>query len=468
MFANPSRACRRSAHSLRAAQPEGASIACPCAVAAVVAVLALAGGCMRDAIDREAQLAPSSCASCHPEAYAEWAASTHAAASDDPVFRALQGYGQRTTDGALGGQCVGCHAPAALATGATTDGTNLADVPRHLQGVGCWACHTIDAVTALHNGGLVRADDGVMRGGIAGAVDTPAHGSRRTALLAGDRIESSDACGACHDVRVGDAAIEATYAEWAGSVFGPTGALPVSCATCHMFGRDGQAAALPGMPVRRIHDHGFPGIDQALIAWPGTEAQAAGIARDLAPALSARLCVAPAAGGVAVEVTLDNVQVGHAFPSGVTHSRRVWVEVHATTGGQTVFASGRFAPGEVVSAAADPSLWRFATTFRDATGAAVELPWQAVTVESDLLPPAVTTDPLDPRYYHARERTYAIAGAPDQVDFDLHIEPIGLDVLDFLIDAGELDPAVRAAMPRRTIPSLHRTWRRSDGYGCVP
>jgi hypothetical protein len=437
---------------------------------ALLTLLALAAttGCLRDSVDREALLDSASCASCHPAAYAEWAGSAHAFSSDDPVFRALLRHGQRTTGGALGSLCVGCHAPTALAEGATSDGTNLADLPRRLQGGGCWSCHAVDDVTTLHNGGLVRADDGVMRAGIADAVDTPAHGSRRSALLAGDRVESSDTCGGCHDVVVGDAAIEATYAEWKGSVFGPAAARPVSCATCHMFGRDGKAAELPGLPVRRLHDHGFPGIDRALVPWPGIDVQDAALARDLAPALSARLCVVPAAGGAEVQVTLDNVQVGHAFPSGVTHSRRVWLEVEAVAGEQTLLTSGHFADGEPVSAAADRLLWLFSSTFRGADGAPVEFAWQAVTVESELLPPAVTTDPLDPRFYHARSRSYPVTGVPDRVDLRLHVEPIGLDQLDALIESGDLDPAVRAAMRRRTVPSLDRTWRRAGGFGCVP
>ncbi|HVV83939.1 MAG TPA: multiheme c-type cytochrome [Kofleriaceae bacterium] len=427
-----------------------------------------AASCARDSIDREALLDPGTCASCHPAQHAEWAGSMHAASADDPIFRALLRYGQRTTGGALGSLCVGCHAPAALAAGATTDGTDLDQVPARLRGVGCWACHSIDAVTALHNGGVERADDGVERGGIADPVDTPAHLSARTRLLAGDRVESSDACGACHDVHVGDVAIEASYAEWAGSTFGPTGAVPVSCATCHMFGRDGVAAALPDLPTRRLHDHGFAAIDQALLPWPGADVQAAAIARDLAPALSSKLCVVPAAGGVEVQVTLDNVQVGHAFPSGVTHSRRVWVEVEATAGEETLFASGRFAPGEPVSAAADPSLWLLGSTFLGADGQVVAFPWQAAAVDSELLPPSVTTDPLDPRFYHQRTHSYRVSGVPDDVTIAVHVEPVGLDQLDALIASGDLDPAVRERMPRRTLVSLARAWHHADGYGCVP
>ena len=174
-----------------------------------------------------------------------------------------------------------------------------------------------------------------------------------------------------------------------------------------------------------------------------------------------------AGGGVAAEVTLENVQAGHAFPSGVTHSRRVWVELVASAGDQVLFASGRFAPGEVVSAARDPSLWLLSSRFIGADGGTVEVPWEVAAIDSELLPPAVTVDPLDPRYYHAKARTYEVLGAPDRVELAVHVEPIGLDQLDALIAAGELDPAVRAAMPRLTLPTLTRRWDRAQGYGCV-
>lgn len=440
------------------------------AMTVMMAMTALTlAACNRDALDREAMMDPASCASCHPRHYEEWAGSMHAYASDDPVLVALVRYGQRTTGGALGSLCIGCHAPAALATGATTDGTNLDELPRAQRGVGCWACHSIDGVTALHNGGLSRADDGVMRGGLADAVDTPAHASARSPLLAGDRVESSDACGACHDVQVGAVAIEASYAEWASSIFGPGGAVPVSCATCHMFGRTGPAAALAGMPDRRLHDHGFPGIDQALVPWPGRAAQDVGIARDLASALSAKLCVVPGPGGAEVQVTLDNLQVGHAFPSGVTHARRVWVEVVATADdGAVLLASGRFAPGEVVSPASDPRLWLMSSTLRGAGGEKVDHPWQAKAIEHQHLVPSVTADPQDPRFYHAQLRTYPVTGVPDRVTIAVHVESIGLEVIDLLVDSGDLDPAVRARVPRRDIPSLARTWQRASGFGCAP
>lgn len=435
--------------------------ACAVAVGAVAA-------CDNATLDREALLDPASCISCHPDHYAQWSGSMHAYASDDPVFLALNRLGQRATMGALGSLCIGCHAPTALANGATTDGTNLGDVPRYLRGVSCVACHTIDDVTALHNGGLHHADDGVMRGGIGAPVGTPAHGSIRSPLFDTASVESSKPCGACHDVVVGTAAVESTYAEWAGSVFGPDGKVPVSCPGCHMFGSDGPATSLPGAPLRRLHDHSFPGIDQTLTPWPGKDAQAAAIARDLASALLPKLCVVPSATGVEVQVSLDNIQAGHAFPSGVTHARRVWVEVVATAAGVPTYASGVFAPGAPVSRADDPDLWLLSSVLRDAAGGEVTHAWEVATVESSLLPPAVTTDPSDPRFYHARSHSYQVPGVPDRVELAIHVEPVGLELLDELIGTGDLDPAVRDAMPRRTIPTLARTWQHADGFGCAP
>src|SRR5690606_34593771 len=131
----------------------------------------------------EAMRDPSTCEGCHPDHVREWASSMHAYASEDPVFVAMNRRGQRATGGELGPFCVRCHAPMAVALGATTDGLNLAELPRELRGVGCVACHQIEAVDQLHNGGLRWANDGVMRGGTHAPIATPAHGSERSELV---------------------------------------------------------------------------------------------------------------------------------------------------------------------------------------------------------------------------------------------------------------------------------------------
>src|SRR6202042_840323 len=113
---------------------------------------------------RETLLDPTTCKQCHADDYADWSASMHAYASDDPVFRAMNARGQRETNGSLGKFCVNCHAPMAVHEGATTDGLNLDTVPTQLHGVTCFFCHTVSAVQGTHNNPLVLANDVTMRG----------------------------------------------------------------------------------------------------------------------------------------------------------------------------------------------------------------------------------------------------------------------------------------------------------------
>src|SRR5689334_3928162 len=78
---------------------------------------------------------PQTCKDCHQDQFADWAGSMHAYSSKDPVFIAMNKRGQRETNGALGTFCVKCHAPLAVATGATTDGLNLDQLPDSMKGV---------------------------------------------------------------------------------------------------------------------------------------------------------------------------------------------------------------------------------------------------------------------------------------------------------------------------------------------
>src|SRR5450432_565313 len=141
---------------------------------------------------------PKTCGSCHQQHYTEWSGSMHAYASEDPLFLALN---QRAQDeGHVGALCVNCHAPLAVRTGATTDGTNLATVPDRLKGVGCFFCHEADQVTGTHNAALDLANDGVMRGDFADALPNSVHASVYSGLHDRSRLESSSLCGGCHDV----------------------------------------------------------------------------------------------------------------------------------------------------------------------------------------------------------------------------------------------------------------------------
>ena len=221
---------------------------------------------------------PTTCMECHPKHYQQWSGSMHAYASDDPVFVAMNKRGQRETNNQLGTFCVQCHAPVAVALG-TTDGTNFdpTTLPKSQKGVTCYFCHNIAKVADTHNNGLQLALDQTMRGGVSDPVSSPAHRSSYDKLMDSDSNQS-ELCGSCHDVVTPrGVALERTFQEWQTTFFAqhdPEHHL--SCGACHMRSSTDVIADAPGLSVksrtRGFHEHLWPGIDQALTAFPGGDA----------------------------------------------------------------------------------------------------------------------------------------------------------------------------------------------------
>jgi hypothetical protein len=381
------------------------------------------------------------------------------------VFLAMNARMLRETNGADPTFCVKCHAPMAVRTGATKDGANLAQLAPELRGVTCFFCHTTLAVEGTH-GAALRLGDETMRGGIADPRPAGAHGAAYSAIHDREKLESASACGACHDVVTPHGAhIERTFAEWKASIY--VGQL--SCGKCHMQGRDGVAANVTGVPLRRVHDHAMPGVDVALTPFPESDSQRDMVQRALDTALIAKLCVRPSAGGTEIEVSLDNAFVGHMWPSGAAQDRRAWVELVAYRGTDVALESGRVGDREAVTARPDPALFLLRDRIFDAEGHEVHMFWQAARYESKLLTPSVTSDPKDPRFYHATTQIYRVNGAPpDRVTMRARIRPIDFDVLDDLVASGDLDGAVRDRVPTFTLASTVIEWKTADGYRCVP
>ena len=94
--------------------------------------------------------------------------------------------------------------------------------------------------------------------------------------------------------------------------------------------------------------------------------------------------------------------------------------------------------------------------------------WEAASVESELLTASVTTDPTDPQYFHYKERSWTILGAvPDRVTTRLRMRPMGLEVIDQLIDGGELEPSVRDAFREFEVANGAVEWTGPVG-SCEP
>jgi hypothetical protein len=398
---------------------------------------------------------PQSCQTCHPDAFSQWSGSMHAYAADDPVFVAMNTRAQR--EAKLGTFCVKCHAPVAVATGAT-DGTNVDSLPQHLKGVTCYFCHSAQTVTDIHDNPITLATDGVLRAGIQNPTPNTAHDAGYLALL--DRYDDSSAtlCGSCHDIVNGHGVqLERTFSEWKGTVFSKPPA-ELTCSNCHMNGSKGVAAQVTGVGIREVHAHDFPAVDVPLTTFPNASDLQTAVQASLDSTLQAALCVKGIPGQVNIQVVLDNVAAGHQWPSGASQDRRAWIEVQAFSNGMATpyFTSGVVADGQSVLDLKDPNLWLIRDCIFDGMGNEAHMFWDAVSHDSNQLPGPVTLDKLDPAFYmtHAYRDYPAptstppmLTTMPDRVTMRVRLVPVGLDVLDDLVQSGDLDAGVKTAMP---------------------
>lgn len=439
----------------------------------------LLAGCVTGLSD-EALRDPRQCADCHPNHVDQWSGSMHAYAGEDPLFRALNALGQQETAGELGDFCVQCHAPVAVELGLTTNGLNLEDVPEHLRGVTCYSCHQVDAVEGTHNNPLRLALDNVMRGGFPDPTPSRAHQSAYSPLQDRREPASADLCGSCHDVVTPlGGHIEATYAEWSDSLFTDP-AFGLTCGSCHMRGSNGIAADLEGVPLRRVHDHSFPGVDVAVTPFPNRDAQRDLVQQFLDDSLAANLCVqSNGSGTTPVVIALDNVAAGHSFPSGATSDRRVWVEVEAFAGDTLVWSSGSIpddqAFSEFVAGEVEP-VWSLHSELKTAAGDFTHRFWEAADIDDEsLLRVHTTLDPTDPEYVRTVQfRNYLVRGkGVDRVRMAVHLRPMPLDLVDELIAGGWLAPEVRSELPTYTLAPTVLEWTadvavNAGNLACVP
>lgn len=258
------------------------------------------------------------CGGCHVQHYAEWSTSGMGRSSELSQFlidlyqASLELRGAPSQDVA---QCLHCHAPLAV----MGEDPDLA-IERALsqEAVNCDVCHT--AVTAHANdapGMLTWDPKGPKRGPLPGSLDPDVPGVRRAvsphhATQYSPLHESSELCGSCHMSLWPTNAlpIDWTYAEWKRSPYAERG---VTCQACHMPTYRGVAA--PGGPERdNLHRHDFRGGgDVELVR------------------RAARIDVSAQAhfAGYEVEVVVENVGAGHAFPTGNATAPVVKLELEA-------------------------------------------------------------------------------------------------------------------------------------------
>ena len=440
---------------------------------ALAAAAAAATGCSGDDPTNAAMLSaaalqdPATCKDCHAAHYEEWSGSMHAYASKDPIFLAMEARGQRETGGALGDFCVNCHAPMAVRTGWTETHSDLTELPDHLQGINCYFCHSVDRVNGAHNNPLELAADNVMRGPISGPLENAPHEGAYSALLDRNQLESADLCGSCHDIQLtsppaaSDIHLERTFLEWKETLFNAERhAGGLTCGACHMPAREDVAADVAGVGLRTVHDHSMAGVDIALRDFPRRAEQLALVQESLDATLRAEICIAQLGAASVALVTLENMAAGHAFPSGAAQDRRLWVELRAFAGETVLYESGVVAADEPIADLADPDLWLIRDTTTKDDGTPAHMFWDVVHRTSNTIPGPVTFSPSDPRYNitHVQKRypratstPSLIPGMPDRVELRVRLRPVGLEVLQDLVDSRDLDEEILAESPTFTL-----------------
>lgn len=309
------------------------------------------------------------CGTCHQTHYQEWLESGMGRSSEVSAFlielyqASLDIRGAPAEDVA---QCLHCHAPTAV-MGEDPDLELSMTVSQ--EGVTCDVCHTAYEAHANDAPGMLRWDPtGPKRGPLPGTEDGDTPEGAVVAVSTHHKTkysqlhETSELCGACHMSLWPTNAlpIDWTYAEWKRSPYAERGE---TCQSCHMPTYEGQAATGQS-PVRKtLHRHTFPGggdvdfVKGTAVVDIHTESHFAGLE---------------------IEVKVENVKSGHAFPTGNATAPVVkLVLVASDDAGQEVFRDKR----------------EFRLLYADVDGEVTNDPSIADRLISD-----TTLQPLQPRY----------------------------------------------------------------------
>ena len=426
----------------------------------------------RPALTRQELLNPESCKDCHPKHYREWSASMHAYAGKDPVFIAMNKRGQQETGGALREFCVNCHAPMAVRENAVTDFSDLSNVPEHLQGVTCYFCHNAVGVGPEHsNANVMIANDDIMRGALKQPLEPSTHRVQYSEYHDGRRVglEASRLCGACHDIKTPmGVRLERTLEEYETSIFAQADPLAFqSCHDCHM-GADNHkqpAATSTGRPgenvtARALHEHLWAAVDVPLTPTPHAEAARSAVARCELPGRSiSYFNIEPVLGPtIQFSVTIET-NAGHNQPSGAAQDRRMWVEAIAYDAeGKEVERVGVIGDAEIEETPDKPHPFMLRDRLKDASGHETHMFWKAVSYESFLLPPSTSKTAAAGTHGRTAMLRLKTTTQPAKLAVRVRMRPMGIDVLQDLVQSGHLAADVVKQMPTFTVLSKEAIW----------
>ena len=350
------------------------------------------------------------CAACHPDAHAGWQYSAHRFASfNNPAYAfSVRNTRQKVLerDGNVHAArfCAGCHDPVPLFSGRFDDPA-FDDVhdPTALAGIGCVACHAIEAINREGEYGAMS-----VRGNADYVIGEP---ERYPFALADNAVgrwingflikanpalhkrsflkplhTSPEFCGTCHKVHLPKALndyrwlrgqnhydaflLSGVSGHGVASFYYPSEA-EANCNGCHMPlvpSADFAARRNDASGALTVHSHAFPAANTALahlLDMPADVIEAhrefltgalrvdifgvrEGDAIDgpLTAPLRPRVPALEPGGEVVFEVVLRTLTLGHLFTQGTADSNEVWLEVTVTSGDRVLGKSGGLDPAD--------------------------------------------------------------------------------------------------------------------------
>jgi tetratricopeptide (TPR) repeat protein len=329
-----------------------------------------------------------SCATCHPDAAAQWSTSPHSFASfGNPIYRVNVELARTLLGKPASQHCGGCHDMPLMVDGLMTGASDIpaADLRAH-SGVTCRLCHGVQGTTKDGNGSYVWSRAPIE----APSLGDPASIARHKAQTSVARL-GTELCVGCHrgflspdmDMPVHLSGLDEPGA-WRSSAWTGNGMARVdkvdkkTCIDCHMEREPAsadEAGARTGAGGRTIASHRFLGGHTWMAAMRGDaehlrrlRAKLEGAAsidvagaqvrapddrvpRWILPAdgpdtaaiseLAAAGARSRPGGQLALDVVVRNLLVGHRFPGGVLDIQDTWIEVElADARGHRLAGSG--------------------------------------------------------------------------------------------------------------------------------
>jgi tetratricopeptide (TPR) repeat protein len=294
-----------------------------------------------------------SCASCHPDAAAQWSTSPHSFASfGNPIYRVNVELARTELGRPASQHCGGCHDMPLMVDGLMAGDAPPDDLRSH-SGVTCRLCHGIKSVTKDGNGSYVWSRQ---------RLDAPTLGD--AASIATHRVQVSvkalgtELCVGCHrgflspDMGTGMPVHLSGLDEpgaWRNSAWSGNGMARIdsveakTCIDCHME-REPASAAEYGATGGTIASHRFLGGHTWMAGMRGDADHLRRLRAKLEGVASIDVMPAPVAGAhgeLLVDVVVRNLLVGHRFPGGVLDIQDTWIEVEVKDArGRRIAASG--------------------------------------------------------------------------------------------------------------------------------